>query len=193
MRNKISLVIVLSLGWLVCVAGIWKAVEQAKLSDDPDASFKNRFAVLYMLELCLGILAASLPTLKPLFAAALGSARGRYGSSCDDTSSTGPSTVPIGFQRNSHIRIPDSGNDQVELPGYNKSTLSATTTTTESDVSSAADSSAAGSANVQCTIHRSDSEFIRKQWKAFRPIRNPSQERLHQPVSSFSKEVLVVR
>lgn len=70
-RTKVTLIAVLSLGFVACVAGITKAHLQVSAISTPDAAFENSFQIWYMLELCLGILAASLPTLKPLFAAAL--------------------------------------------------------------------------------------------------------------------------
>ena len=79
-RTKASLIVVLSLGFTACVAGILKARLQVKLFDMPDQGFENWFNIWYMLELCFGILAASLPTLKPLFSAVLDGTRSRLGS-----------------------------------------------------------------------------------------------------------------
>ncbi|KAK3117613.1 hypothetical protein LTR53_000841 [Teratosphaeriaceae sp. CCFEE 6253] len=58
-----------------CAAGIIKANLQTKFIMAPDGYFKDSFNVWNMLELCLGIIAGSLPSLKPLFANLLASTK----------------------------------------------------------------------------------------------------------------------
>ncbi|OAG02010.1 uncharacterized protein CC84DRAFT_1046309, partial [Paraphaeosphaeria sporulosa] len=67
MRTKISLVVVLSLGWFACAAAIVKAAQQYTVLDDPDWTVHDSFNVWNYIELTVGIIAASLPALKPLF------------------------------------------------------------------------------------------------------------------------------
>ncbi|KAK3677340.1 hypothetical protein LTR78_002878 [Recurvomyces mirabilis] len=68
LRAKITLMFILSLGFMACAAGIVKANLQTKFINQPDSMWHDSFNVWNMIELCLGILAASLPSLKPLFA-----------------------------------------------------------------------------------------------------------------------------
>lgn len=75
MRTKISLIIVLSLGWFACAAAIVKAVAQWNILQDPDWSVKDSFNVWNYIELTIGMIAASLPAIKPLFNWALNTAR----------------------------------------------------------------------------------------------------------------------
>lgn len=75
-RTKISLIVILSLGWFACGAAIVKAAQQYTVLDDPDWSVNDSFNVWNYIELTIGILAASLPALKPLFNWALDTARG---------------------------------------------------------------------------------------------------------------------
>jgi len=96
-RTKVSLIIVLSLGFFACVAGIFKARLQIKLFEMPDSGFENWFNIWYMLELCFGILAASLPTLKPLFSAVLDGTRSRLGSRSRSRNTSG--RAHAGFSR----------------------------------------------------------------------------------------------
>lgn len=67
LRTKISLILVLSLGWFACAAATVKAVLQFNVLNDLDWTVHNSFNVWNYIELTVGIIAASLPTLKPLF------------------------------------------------------------------------------------------------------------------------------
>jgi hypothetical protein len=67
MRKRISLIVVLSLGWFACAAGIIKAVQQWHVLTDPDWTVDDSFNVWNYIEFTIGIIAASLPSLKPLF------------------------------------------------------------------------------------------------------------------------------
>ena len=68
-RTKFALNCVLGLGLIAVGAGAVKVHAQAGFLKDPDRLYKDRFAVWAAIELYLGIIAASLPTLKPLAAA----------------------------------------------------------------------------------------------------------------------------
>ncbi|KAI7090094.1 hypothetical protein KC356_g1820 [Hortaea werneckii] len=81
LRTKCILVFVLSLGFVACAAGIAKAQTQTTFMDNPDPYWHDRFMVWNMVELCLGILAASLPALKPLFSSILASSATMLGMS----------------------------------------------------------------------------------------------------------------
>ncbi|PVH98848.1 hypothetical protein DM02DRAFT_484891, partial [Periconia macrospinosa] len=76
MRTKISLIGILSLGWFACAAAIIKAIRQWHVFDEPDWTVYNSFNVWNFIELTIGIIAASLPSLKPLFNWFLKTARG---------------------------------------------------------------------------------------------------------------------
>lgn len=67
MRTKISLILILSLGWFACVAAIIKAVKQWHVLEELDWTAEDSFNVWNYIEFTVGIIAASLPTLKPLF------------------------------------------------------------------------------------------------------------------------------
>ncbi|KAF2263578.1 hypothetical protein CC78DRAFT_568907 [Lojkania enalia] len=66
-RTKISLIAVLSLGWFASAAAIVKAVKQWNVLDEPDWTVNDAFNVWNYIEFTIGIIAASLPALKPLF------------------------------------------------------------------------------------------------------------------------------
>ncbi|KAK7898083.1 hypothetical protein LTR67_004715 [Exophiala xenobiotica] len=72
MRTKVTLVFILSLGLFACAASIIKAVYQASALKDPDWTFHDSFFMWNNIEFNIGILAASLPSLRPLFAKILG-------------------------------------------------------------------------------------------------------------------------
>ncbi|KAF2840995.1 hypothetical protein M501DRAFT_902028, partial [Patellaria atrata CBS 101060] len=74
-RTKISLTLILSLGIFACAAGMVKAVQQYHVLTDRDWTVHDSFNVWNDIELNVGIVAASLPSLKPLFAWMLDSAR----------------------------------------------------------------------------------------------------------------------
>lgn len=74
-RTKIALCIVMGLGVIAVGAGAVKIHAQYGYLTDTDRLYKDRYAVWAAIELYFGIIAASLPTLKPLVAAFLSSAR----------------------------------------------------------------------------------------------------------------------
>ncbi|KAF2644632.1 hypothetical protein P280DRAFT_487198 [Massarina eburnea CBS 473.64] len=65
-RTKLSLIVVLSLGWFACAAAIVKAIQQWYVLQEPDWTVHDSFNVWNYIEFTIGILAASLPPLKPL-------------------------------------------------------------------------------------------------------------------------------
>lgn len=69
LRTKVSLAIVLSLGWSSCAAGIAKIYKQTTFNfEGDDQDFHDTFFTWYFAEFTVGIVAASLPPLKRLFA-----------------------------------------------------------------------------------------------------------------------------
>ncbi|KAH7366586.1 hypothetical protein BKA66DRAFT_470539 [Pyrenochaeta sp. MPI-SDFR-AT-0127] len=72
-RTKFSLALVLSLGWFSCAAGIVKIYKQTQFDYySHDQDFHDSFFTWYFVEFTVGIVSASLPPLKPLFAPLLG-------------------------------------------------------------------------------------------------------------------------
>ncbi|OAP64509.1 hypothetical protein AYL99_00481 [Fonsecaea erecta] len=72
LRTKLTLCFVLSLGLFACVSSIIKTVKQAHALADPDWTYHDAFFMWNNIEFNIGILAASLPSLRPLFAKVLG-------------------------------------------------------------------------------------------------------------------------
>ncbi|KAF4617958.1 hypothetical protein G7Y89_g15024 [Cudoniella acicularis] len=66
-RTKITLALILSLGLFACAAAIVKAVLQSKVYSTSDTTRNDTYFIWNSLELYIGILAASLPSLRPLF------------------------------------------------------------------------------------------------------------------------------
>jgi len=67
-RTKISLICILSLGFFACACSIVKEVYLSNFFTNPDFSFNDTYAIWNDVELAVGILAACLPALRPLFA-----------------------------------------------------------------------------------------------------------------------------
>lgn len=72
LRTKATLIFILSLGLFACSASIVKTVYQAHALLDPDWTFHDSFFMWNNIEYNIGILAASLPALRPLFTKLLG-------------------------------------------------------------------------------------------------------------------------
>lgn len=72
LRTKITLVAILGLGLFACVASIVKTVLQARALSDPDWTYHDSFFMWNNIEFNIGIVAASLPALRPLFVKLLG-------------------------------------------------------------------------------------------------------------------------
>ncbi|EXJ83606.1 hypothetical protein A1O1_07229 [Capronia coronata CBS 617.96] len=87
LRTKITLVGILGLGLFACAASIVKTVLQANALFNADWTFHDSFFMWNNIEFNIGILAASLPSLRPLFVKLLGasqrftSSNGRNGQS----------------------------------------------------------------------------------------------------------------
>ncbi|KAI1845733.1 hypothetical protein JX265_000088 [Neoarthrinium moseri] len=70
-RTKISLILILSLGFFACVASIVRVVIGIHVFEDPDFLWNYSFFIWNYAELHTGIIAACLPALRPLFASIL--------------------------------------------------------------------------------------------------------------------------
>ena len=75
-KTKISLIVILGLGVFACAASLVKISYQVNVLRDPDGTRYNLFNVWNAIELYAGIIAACLPTLRPLFKQLLDSTRG---------------------------------------------------------------------------------------------------------------------
>ncbi|OQV06086.1 hypothetical protein CLAIMM_10717 [Cladophialophora immunda] len=91
LRTKLTLCFVLSLGLFACVSSIIKTVKQAHALADPDWTFHDSFFMWNNIEFNIGILAASLPSLRPLFAKVLGGVTQKF------TSSQGKNRANYGY------------------------------------------------------------------------------------------------
>ncbi|XPS72488.1 hypothetical protein M3J09_004653 [Ascochyta lentis] len=76
LRTKISLILVLSLGLFACVAGIMKVRLNKTILSDPNRFIYDGYSMWNFVELDVGIIAGSLPAIKPLFNRFLDAARG---------------------------------------------------------------------------------------------------------------------
>lgn len=72
LRTRLTLVFILGLGVFACVASIVKTVIQAGVLSDPDWTYHDSFFMWNNIEFNIGILAATLPSLRPLFSKILG-------------------------------------------------------------------------------------------------------------------------
>lgn len=72
LRTRLTLVFILGLGVFACVASIVKTVIQAGVLADPDWTYHDSFFMWNNIEFNIGILAATLPALRPLFVKLLG-------------------------------------------------------------------------------------------------------------------------
>lgn len=210
-RTKASLIVVLSLGFIACVAGVLKARLQVKLFDMDDQAFENWFNIWYMLELCFGILAASLPTLKPLFAAVLDGTRSRLGSRSRSRNTSGrahagfsrvqPNCGPTPFpDPTSDVDLRDfktgSGNcshstdTNISSSGFGRESqgLGGTTLTETVPATSQVDKSKTAY-DVRVVGGPVVDEEDRDQWESLGVSQSGSEERLHHPASGIFKRV----
>lgn len=79
-RTKITLIFILSLGFLACVAAIMRETLLVTFFETPDTNFENAYALWNYAELAVGIIAACLPALRPLFAFLLDKASSTFAS-----------------------------------------------------------------------------------------------------------------
>ncbi|KAH7336337.1 hypothetical protein BKA65DRAFT_552994 [Rhexocercosporidium sp. MPI-PUGE-AT-0058] len=70
-RTKISLICILSLGYFACAAALVREVLLGRFFTDPDPFFEYSLQLWSDIEMNTGILAACLPSLRPLFASML--------------------------------------------------------------------------------------------------------------------------
>ncbi|KAE8416456.1 hypothetical protein BDV36DRAFT_297015 [Aspergillus pseudocaelatus] len=71
-RTRVSLMGILSLGYFACAAGIVKTVLQSQIFDEPDPYRECQYLIWNCIELNVGIIAASFPTIKPLVKSVIG-------------------------------------------------------------------------------------------------------------------------
>ena len=80
-KTKITLILILSLGFFACAASMVKLSYQLRVLFMPDRFRWNLYSIWDSIELNAGIIAASLPCLKPLVRRGLSSTTGRSGAS----------------------------------------------------------------------------------------------------------------
>jgi len=68
LRTKITLIAILSLGYFACIAGIVREVLLSNFFKNPDNFFNDTYLIWMYVETNIGILAACLPALRPIFA-----------------------------------------------------------------------------------------------------------------------------
>ncbi|KAK8112045.1 uncharacterized protein PG998_008502 [Apiospora kogelbergensis] len=79
MRTRIYIVGILSLGWVAVAIGLVKSVYQVNAATDTDSTFRQSIQFFGYLESQLGVIAASIPALKPLLNRCLGREDTSYG------------------------------------------------------------------------------------------------------------------
>lgn len=193
-RTKASLIVVLSLGFIACIAGILKARLQTKVTTTPDQQFENDFQIWYMLELCLGILAASLPTLKPLFSAVLDGTRSKLGTRSRSRGTGANANGGLSRSHTSRLRpqcgptsFPDPV-EEVDLRQMKKGSTSGTTTAEAASVAGSSDVDA-GKSPYDVRVTGGPVADERYQWESVETMRCGSEERLHHPASGIYKRV----
>ncbi|KXT12387.1 hypothetical protein AC579_1709 [Pseudocercospora musae] len=203
-RTKVTLVLILSLGYVACAAGIVKAVKQAKFFDEADPLWHNAFNVWNQIELCVGILAASLPSLKPLFASILlrtksmlsGYSAGSWGESKNKSQT--------GYQRH-HVH--DAKSHDIPMSDFkNMSTLSGTTYANDHSRSMSTGKSALKAGSREDPFHDSSNPADRTyavaittgpdaddavSWDGIENSRSLSEERLTQPTGIYKTTEIV--
>lgn len=135
-RKRISLIVVLSLGWFACAAAIIKAVQQWNVLTDPDWTVRDSFNVWNYIEFTIGIIAASLPSLKPLFNWFYDTAR---------AITSGGRTKASGYKA--------SGYKGVGSLGYHKQSENSSKSIALHSMNSKGDSTPRGPYNVRITTH----------------------------------------
>jgi hypothetical protein len=114
LRAKISLMFVLTLGIFAAISAIVKAEIQKTFFQDSDPYVEDRFTLWRTIEMDVGLIAASLPALKPLFNWFLGAARSLTTRAPRDSSSP----TMLGYQKQS--KNVDKG---IALDVYNSRTV----------------------------------------------------------------------
>lgn len=192
-RTKITLAAILSLGLVACSAGIVKAHLQATFFSNHDPWWNDSFELWFMLELCLGIIAASLPSLKPLFSSILSTTRTALGLSSSGKKTGGPSAYPGLSQASGYRRQYDPRNfneilsdvDMEDLKAKSANTIVVETHAAADAAPKKTKQKGGGRYNVRITSRdmtmsrRSEEE---RSWEDGPDIsRNDSEERLHSP------------
>jgi hypothetical protein len=117
-RTKISLIVILSLGWFACAAAIVKAVQQFNVLNDPDWTVHDSFNVWNYIEFTIGIMAASLPSLKPLVVTLLDGARAITSGGRSKASGYSPSGYK-GALSLGYVKQPDGSSKSIALDSIN--------------------------------------------------------------------------
>jgi hypothetical protein len=122
-RTKFSLIAILSLGWFACASAIIKAVQQYHIFTDLDWTVHDSFNIWNYIEFTVGIIAASLPTLKPLFnwfletARAITSGGRSKGTSGYRASAYGKGANSLGYHQHTSSSNPSIALQSIESKG----------------------------------------------------------------------------
>ncbi|KAK5130555.1 hypothetical protein LTR08_001935 [Meristemomyces frigidus] len=117
LRTKFILAVILSLGFVACAAGMVKTHLQFKFLEEKDWLWRDDFMVWGMLELCLGIMAGSLASLKPLLSKMLATAKTVLGMSGSHSSPQMPNNRRENSQVSGYRRQYDPHNLHDMLAG----------------------------------------------------------------------------
>jgi hypothetical protein len=113
LRTRISLIAILSLGVFAGVAGIIRAMVFNSILKDPRRFIHDKYSMWNYVELTVGIIAGSLPALKPLFTRFLNTARGRTVGSSEKASGNVRSGG-LGYQR----QYNDRSKSEIEMAAF---------------------------------------------------------------------------
>ncbi|KAL4916152.1 hypothetical protein BDW62DRAFT_109621 [Aspergillus aurantiobrunneus] len=102
-RTKASLMGILSLGYFACAAAIVKAVLQSQVYDEPNMYRDANYHIWNDIELNVGIIAASFPTIKPLVRNIIGSTRSLTDYASRTRKRTGDAYYGVHYGANSHV------------------------------------------------------------------------------------------
>lgn len=80
LRTRITLIFILSLGFMACAAAIVREVLLSTFFEQTDENFHNAYALWNYAELSVGIIAACLPALRPIFSFILDKASSTFAS-----------------------------------------------------------------------------------------------------------------
>ncbi|KAL6168661.1 hypothetical protein ACJQWK_05039 [Exserohilum turcicum] len=110
-RSKVTLVCILALGLFAGVAAIIKSEKQKTIFSNPDPYVKDTFVMWRFIEYFIGIIAASLPSLKPLFKQLL---------SNGTRATEEASSQPLPSRQRYSTRIKTVEDDEIPLEIYGK-------------------------------------------------------------------------
>ncbi|KAK4503764.1 hypothetical protein PRZ48_004679 [Zasmidium cellare] len=183
-RTKITLAIILSLGYVACAAGIVKAVKQHNFFNETDPTWHNDFNVWNMIELCIGMIAASLPTLRPLFAKILETTKTALSSSRDNSSNR-TAVGSSGYRRQRDI---DGDIKMDDWKDFSNSTGTATFSTVKTAVGTEPDMhQASTSKTARHTLAMTDARDPNDDgsWEDIEVLRSQSEEALTRPAGIY--------